>query len=61
MRGLLRSQYQLQKWDDAVTNARDLLNQKGIGTDDKVLANLAIAKSHQNAKDMIRPSPLIVL
>jgi TolA-binding protein len=51
MRGLLRSQYQLQKWDDAVTNARDLLNQKGIGTDDKVLANLAIAKSHQNAKE----------
>jgi lipopolysaccharide biosynthesis regulator YciM len=51
MRGLLRSQYQLQKWNDAVTNARDLLNQKGIGTDDKVLANLAIAKSHQNAKE----------
>lgn len=51
MRGLLRSQYQLQKWDDAVTNARDLLNQKGIGTDDKVLANLAIAKSYQNAKE----------
>jgi tetratricopeptide (TPR) repeat protein len=51
MRGLLRSQYQLQKWDVAVTNAKDLLNQKGIGTDDKVLANMAIAKSYQNSKE----------
>jgi tetratricopeptide (TPR) repeat protein len=51
MRGLLRSQYQLQKWDVAVTNARDLLNQKGMGTDDKVLANMAIAKSYQNSKE----------
>lgn len=49
MRGLLRSQYQLQKWTDAVANARELLNQKGIGTDDKVMANMAIAKSQQMA------------
>jgi tetratricopeptide (TPR) repeat protein len=47
MRGLLRSQYQLQKWPDAVANAKDLLNQKGLSTDDKVLANMAIAKSFQ--------------
>ena len=47
MRGLLRSQYQLEKWTEAVDNAHDLLNQKGIGTDDKVLANMAIAKSYQ--------------
>ena len=47
MRGLLRSQFQLQKWDEAVENAKELLNQKGIGTDDKVLANMAIARSHQ--------------
>jgi TolA-binding protein len=47
MRGLLRSQYQLQKWNDAVTNAKDLLNQKSTGTDDRVLANMAIAKSYQ--------------
>jgi TolA-binding protein len=47
MRGLLRSQFQLQKWNDAVTNAKDLLTQKGIGSDDKVLANMAIAKSFQ--------------
>jgi len=49
MRGLLRSQYQLEKWPDAVTNAKDLLTQKGLSTDDKVLANMAIAKSFQVA------------
>jgi len=48
MRGVLRCQYQLQQWNDAVDNAKDLLNQKGIGTDDKVMANLSIAKSYQN-------------
>lgn len=47
MRGLLRSQYQLEKWQDAALNARDLLTQKGVSTDDKVLANMAIAKSYQ--------------
>nr|MBA4167114.1 tetratricopeptide repeat protein [Chitinophagaceae bacterium] len=47
MRGLLRSQYQLQKWSDAVANAKDLLAEKSAGTDDKVLANMAIAKSAQ--------------
>ena len=47
MRGLLRSQYQLEKWPDAVGNAKDLLTQKGVSTDDKVLANMAIAKSYQ--------------
>ncbi|HUR10817.1 MAG TPA: tetratricopeptide repeat protein [Flavitalea sp.] len=47
MRGLLRSQYQLKKWNDAVNNAKDLLTQKSAGTDDKVLANMVIAKSYQ--------------
>ncbi len=51
MRGLLRSQYQLEKWDDAVANARELLDQKSVGTDDRILANLAIAKSHQLKND----------
>ncbi len=51
MRGLLRSQYQLERWTDAVTNAKDLLNQKGIGADDKMLANMAIAKSYQTSND----------
>ncbi len=47
MRGLLRCQYQLQQWSEAVDNAKDLLNQKGLGTDDKVMANMTIAKSYQ--------------
>jgi TolA-binding protein len=47
MRGLLRSQYQQQKWNDAVNNAKELLNQKGSSSDDKALANMAIAKSYQ--------------
>ncbi len=46
MRGLLRSQYQLEKWTEALDNAKDLLNQKGLSTDDKVLANMAIARSY---------------
>ena len=48
MRGLLRCQYQLQKWSDASGNAKDLLNEKSLSTDDKVLANMAIAKSFQS-------------
>jgi len=47
MRGLLRSQYEQQKWTDAMNNAKDLLNQKGSSSDDKALANMAIAKSYQ--------------
>lgn len=47
MRGLLRSQYQLKKFTEAVANAKELLAQKSAGTDDKVLANMAIAKSAQ--------------
>jgi TolA-binding protein len=47
MRGLLRSQYQLQKWTDATDNSKDLLTQKGSNTDDKILANMVLAKSAQ--------------
>ena len=47
MRGLLRSQYQLQKWDEAVENATELTAAKGSSADDKSLANMAIAKSYQ--------------
>lgn len=47
MRGLLRSQYQQQKWNDAVANAKDLIAQKGSSADDKSLANMAIGKSAQ--------------
>ncbi len=49
MRGLLRSQYELKKWTEATENSKDLLNQKGSSTDDKVLANMVLAKSAQAA------------
>lgn len=51
MRGLLRVQYRLNKWAEAVPNAQQLLTQKGIATDDKMIANLVIAKSHQANND----------
>jgi TolA-binding protein len=47
MRGLLRAQYRLNKWTEAVTNAQDLLTQKGIATDDRMMANMVIAKAAQ--------------
>jgi TolA-binding protein len=47
MRGLLRSQYQQQKWTEGVTNAKELINEKGSSSDDKALANMSIAKSYQ--------------
>jgi tetratricopeptide (TPR) repeat protein len=47
MRGLLRCQYQLQKWSQAVENANELVTLKGSSTDDKALANMAIAKAYQ--------------
>ncbi len=47
MRGLLRTQYKLNQWKDAVPNAQELLTRKGIATDDKMMANMVIAKSHQ--------------
>ena len=46
MRGLLRCQYQLQKWTEAAANAKDLAAAKGSSNDDKALANMAIGKSH---------------
>jgi TolA-binding protein len=49
MRGLLRSQFQLKKWNDGAENAKELLAQKGSSTDDKVLANFALAKAAQNS------------
>lgn len=47
MRGLLRCQFKLSQWADAVPNAQDLLQQKGIATDDKMMANMVIAKNYQ--------------
>jgi TolA-binding protein len=48
MRGLLRSQYQQQKWSEAVENAKNLLAQKGASVDDKVLANMSIGRSFES-------------
>lgn len=45
MRGLLRCQYQLQKWTEAAANAKDLVAAKGSSNDDKALASMAIGKS----------------
>jgi TolA-binding protein len=47
MRGLLRSQYQQQKWAEAAGNAQELVAMKGSSTDDKSLANMTIGKSAQ--------------
>ena len=51
MRGLLRCQYQLQKWADAMENAKELTAAKGSSADDKSLANMAIARSYQVGGD----------
>ena len=48
MRGLLRCQYKLKNWEYAVSNAQELLAEKGIATDDKMMANLMIAKQSQD-------------
>lgn len=47
MRGLLRCQYQLQKWDVALDNAKELSEAKGSSADDKLLAEMTIAKSYE--------------
>jgi len=53
MRGLLRCQYKQQKWKDAQPNAKDLLLEKNIATDDKMMANLIIAKVNQNDNKLV--------
>jgi TolA-binding protein len=47
MRGLLRSQFELQQWAAASDNAKDLLGEKGIGSDDKIIASMVMGKSYQ--------------
>ncbi|MBM3416360.1 MAG: tetratricopeptide repeat protein [Bacteroidetes bacterium] len=49
MRGLLRCQYNQQKWTEASENAKELTAAKGSSADDKTLANMVIAKSYQAA------------
>ena len=47
MRGLLRCQFELQQWSAASDNAKDLLSEKGIGSDDKIIASMIMGKSYQ--------------
>jgi TolA-binding protein len=47
MRGLLRSQYQQEKWTEAATSGKDLVALKGSSSDDKALASMSVAKSYQ--------------
>ena len=49
MRGLLRTQFKLSQWTEAVANAQDLLTQKGIAADDRMMANLVIGKNYQQS------------
>lgn len=46
MRGLLRCQFKAQKWKEASANAEDLLQEKGIAADDRMMASLVVAKNH---------------
>jgi len=63
MRGLLRCQYKLQQWKDAVENANDLLKDASLATDDKQMANMVLAKSLQsdNRLDIAMPYYLQVI
>jgi TolA-binding protein len=47
MRGLLRCQFKAQQWKEAAANAQDLLLEKGIATDDRMMASLVVAKNYQ--------------
>ena len=47
MRGLLRCQFELQQWSAATDNARDLLGEKSIGSDDRIIASMIMGKSYQ--------------
>lgn len=47
MRGLVRCQYYSKLYAAAVDNAKDLLNQRDIGADDKIFASLVLGKNAQ--------------
>lgn len=50
MRGLLRAQFQQQKWNEAVPNAEELMREKGIDNDDRVLASMVLARAAQGSE-----------
>lgn len=47
MRGLLRCQFKTQQWQNAAPNASELLAEKGIASDDQMMANMVLAKNYQ--------------
>lgn len=47
MRGLLRCQFKGQRWKEAAPNAQDLLQEKGIATDDRMMASMVVARNSQ--------------
>ncbi len=51
MRGLLRCQFKTQQWKEAASNAQDLLLEKGIATDDRMMASLVVTKNYQLSGD----------
>ncbi|HMZ46907.1 MAG TPA: hypothetical protein PLU36_08905, partial [Chitinophagaceae bacterium] len=63
MRGLLRCQYKQLKWAEALPNAQELLKEKGIAADDKMMANMIVAKNHQinnNLQEAISAYKLVI-
>ena len=59
MRGLLRCQFELQQWSAAADNAKDLLGEKGIGSDDKIIASMIVGKSYQAEGKCDAPFPIL--
>lgn len=51
LRGLVRCYYQLRDYDEASSVADELLQRKGISTDDKSVAYLVLGKSKQKSGD----------
>lgn len=52
MRGLLRCQFKAQRWKDAAGNAQDLLLEKGIATDDRMMASLVVARNYHLSNEL---------
>jgi len=50
-RGLLRCQYQLAQWNEALPNAQEILNNKSAAADDKIFANMIIGKNARSIND----------
>ena len=48
MRGLLRSQFKLKQWKEATANAKDLLLEKTVSTEDKMYGYMILGKNSQN-------------